>query len=294
MKSSALKLIPSFVQDKPLSLDERKPYLFFHIPKTAGLGFSSAMNSIYQHLRGRLPYQSLFARIDEVNTINGKKDLLSFEKLFTNFPQGGSGFVASHIPHHLLSTVTQPFKLITVLRDPVDRVVSSFGYYCMRNSIDTNATLFNEFINKEENRNITTKTILGINKATLKTGVLAAKVIKENFYAYCFVKDLDKMMSTILSIEGLPNLILGQENKTLDKYRYKISNEEKELVTELNLEDVNLVSTIGAGAIRLPEIDRGEQIHANSVLLEGSQTGEKYKADSSLVNTLDILPNIAI
>lgn len=296
MKSSNLKLIPSYIQNQPLSKSKRKPYLFFHIPKSAGMSFSTGMQNIYEHVGSKQSYPCCFVRCDDEKSEAGKQNFVSVGEFFERFSnEGVGGVVVSIMPDKVLEvTKKQPFKFITVLRDPVDRVVSSFGYYCMRNTIDPSEALFDVFIRKEENKNISTKTILGIKESTPGTGVLAAKIIQENFYAYCFVQDLDEMMSMILSYEGLPNLVLGQENKTLGKYRYEVLDAQRTLISELNTEDMNLVATIGPNSKRLPEIQRGDQVHSQTVVVEGDQSDEKYEANSSLVKTSDILSKVSI
>jgi hypothetical protein len=146
MKSPDQKFIASYIQTNNDSLEEKVPYFFFHIPKSAGMSLFGGLNSSYQIYNKSLSYNTLTVRADD--KIAHKNIIDELKKFFINKKKGSlGGIIASHIPNYLLQKINHPFKFITVLRDPVDRVISAFTYDCMRNSTEPSKSRRIEFIN---------------------------------------------------------------------------------------------------------------------------------------------------
>jgi hypothetical protein len=288
MKSPDQKFIASYIQTNNDSLEERVPYFFFHIPKSAGMSLFGGLSSTYQIYNKSLSYKSLAVRADD--KVQHKNIIDELKKFFNNKKKGElGGIIASHIPNYILQKINHPFKFITVLRDPVDRVISAFTYDCMRNSTEPSKSRLIEFINDESNRNISVKTLLGIDELSGGEGKVAAGLIKESFYAYCFVQDIDELTSAILSKEGLPNLVMGKENQTLNQYKYYANDDDRKLITSLNTEDCLLVSTLKMNSKQIPEIEKTSKLSSITIRVKGAQTSNKYEGEAMSVSTESLL-----
>lgn len=291
MLSPNIKLIPSYIQSNKLSTEKTVPYLFFHIPKSAGMSLFIGLGSGFHHGKDRLSFPYIVSRIDDE-----KKDLEVLSSLTEFFVKSESqevgGIIASHIPNKVLNAANTPFKFITVLRDPISRVMSAFTYDCMRNDIMPTSVLLNDFVKKESNQNIMTKTLLGINKIQGGEGVISAKMVKNNFYAYCFVSDLNELIESLITESGLPNIALGSENQTLEKFKYTGSEEDRLLIASMNKEDVDLVNEIGSGSKNIPAYEKTSNISDRTVKVMGDQTSSKYNGESALYKTEDLLKSV--
>lgn len=288
MLSQNLKLIPSYTQNKKPSTDKTVPYLFFHIPKSAGMSLFIGLGSGFHHGKDRLSFPYIVSRIDDE-----KKDSDVLSSLTDFFVEHKSkdvgGIIASHIPNKVLNSANTRFKFITVLRDPIDRVMSAFTYDCMRNDIIPTSILLNDFVKKQDNQDVMTKTLLGINTIKGGEGVVSANMVKESFYAYCFVSDLNELIESLITESGLPNIVLGSENQTLEKFKYKGTESDRQLIASMNKEDVELVNEIGFGSKNIPAYEKTKNISDRTVKVMGDQTSSKYNGESALYKTEDLL-----
>ncbi|NVK42149.1 MAG: hypothetical protein HWE39_12990 [Oceanospirillaceae bacterium] len=270
------EFIPSFKQS--MKADEKtRPYLFFHIPKSAGMSVVSGIASCYEQVESNLSYQAWYGRADDPKSQENQIVINAVKQYIQRHGENSvGGLVASHSPTSVLNEAGIEFKMITVLRGTVDRVLSAFNYDCMRKSIRPSTQAFQDFIHKPQYQNVSVKTLLGVSTIEGGEADIAATLVKDYFYAYCFIDDLNLMISSILSIEGLPNLQLGKENKTIDTFRYQASPEEIEQVKELNLEDQRLIDLLGYGSMKLPRFSTEFGMSENVVIVSGRQTSEKY------------------
>jgi len=112
-RSFATKDSPNLVATERLS--QPKPMLFLHIPKTGGSSFLTALGNIFGERRvRRLRYaeemaQAQIDRIvsDEIQDID---------------------CLVGHFPIHVFAKHLDTFRPFTILRDPVDRVMSLFRF----------------------------------------------------------------------------------------------------------------------------------------------------------------------
>jgi hypothetical protein len=268
--------IPSFQQ--AISTNHvTRPYLFFHIPKSAGMGLTAGFGSCYERAQVSLSYRPWHGRVDDPkghkdqHVINAVKEYIEI-----NGVDKVGGFVASHKPIVVLEEAGIEFKMVTVLRRTEDRVLSAFNYDCMRCNQEPTAVRLQAFIHLPNQQNVSVKTLLGIESISGGEADIAENLLKEYFYAYCFIEDINLMISAILSLEGLPNLQLGQENKTIDTFRYQPSQAELEQIKQLNQEDESLIELLGYGSLKLPEFDKSFGMSQSVVKVMSRQTSEKY------------------
>jgi len=94
-----------------------KSYIFVHIAKTAGSTLLSIMENVFN--RDEILY--LYDNDDYPQNVEGLKRMSGQEKrryrLFTG-----------HFPFGLHEYISQPCKYITILREPVDRVISTYNH----------------------------------------------------------------------------------------------------------------------------------------------------------------------
>ncbi|PIG90647.1 sulfotransferase family 2 domain-containing protein [Gloeocapsopsis sp. IPPAS B-1203] len=109
--------------------------IYVHIPKTAGTTLRHIVQSqFYPH--NIFEFYNL--RQQE------RKGLSKFEQL-SEFQKNNISFVSGHIGFGLHSLLTRPCTYITILREPVERVVSHYFYLQNRNAVSKETTL-EEFV----------------------------------------------------------------------------------------------------------------------------------------------------
>lgn len=90
--------------------------VFHHLPKTAGTAFSAALSNMF----GGDSYAWFHGPAGALQEINRN----------TKFKAVGGHF---HLSHRLAKEIKRPVVLITLFREPTDRVISNY-YYLQRNS----------------------------------------------------------------------------------------------------------------------------------------------------------------
>ena len=95
-----------------------RPVLFFHIPKCGGSTVTGYLHQQYQ------PKQ-----IFQIDGQNPKQSIDEFQAL-SDAIRSKYRLVIGHAAHHLLDYVGDDWISMTVLRDPIDRVVSHYYYAC--------------------------------------------------------------------------------------------------------------------------------------------------------------------
>jgi len=215
-------------------------FYIYHLPKTgATTVYSSLRSSFETHfkiLQNGIPnyIPPHIERIDDARALEVERFPLT------------SALIASHHPYGFHKKFTQSFKLITVLRDPYRRVLSSYTYDCMRRGVLPNTEGFIAFFRSEENRNMMTKQLSGLarpNVASSKDLQKAIDHLKQEFFIYGTTQHISKIISTLLKMNKMPNIICDHLNKTEDKYLMDGKEFEQE-IRELNAIDQELFAFV--------------------------------------------------
>ena len=100
-------------------------WYFIHIPKTAGSSFR-------QELATRLKPEANIVVDRTASDLPHRERLVAAVKGFLADPQyKNARFASGHVPHVVarpIFTQRKPLRLVTMLRDPVERVISDFRY----------------------------------------------------------------------------------------------------------------------------------------------------------------------
>lgn len=108
------------IQDKILNWSEATPddfFVFHHLPKTAGTALSSGLSNFY----GPDNYRWFHGPAGVVHELARGTDLKAL----------GGHF---HLNHPLASNIDEQLVMVTLFREPVDRVISN--YYYLRNNTE--------------------------------------------------------------------------------------------------------------------------------------------------------------
>ena len=122
------------------------PWCFIHIPKTAGVSFG---NQAAAHFR----YENVFLEESDYRLVaSGQLSYLDAlaQKLQAQAERMSSGdidFLGGHLQYRTVKHVLDSFtsiRLMTFLRDPVDRVISDYRY-CLSPAFPNHATFREKF-----------------------------------------------------------------------------------------------------------------------------------------------------
>jgi len=270
--------IPSFDGNH---LDNQPLIVFSHIPKSAGTSFNSAIIAAY----GQKGVENcLVGRIYSTNLLEIKDKITKFE----NNGLSVKGFISSTIPNITINTFNVPVRLITIIRGAVDRVISHYTYQCMREKTPSSISGLIEFYKSEDNQNVSCKTLMGKSNIKEGDGKACYELLQELYYAYCPVNKINTLTMSVLSTEGLPNVVIAKENYTLPEYKLTAIPEDviKDILN-LNLED-NILSEYVLNNYRIPNPVSKSSINGNTIKITCSQTEEQYKGVVESFMTTDL------
>ncbi|MFK9094773.1 sulfotransferase family 2 domain-containing protein [Bacillus salipaludis] len=153
-----------FIND---SVAQKEVILFVHIDKTAGQTLKGIIDKQYQisEVRKLKPPLTIESIMNEIPKDKASKIGCYFNHLedyLKRVPGGDEAFscIYGHIYFGAHSCLSKPFTYITMLRDPVDRVISHYYYLLAKNHFKT-FTSFEDFIQMDLNRNVQTQYISG-------------------------------------------------------------------------------------------------------------------------------------
>lgn len=255
--------------------------VFSHIPKSAGTSFNSAIIAAYgqhgvaNHLVGRI-YTS---------------NLLEIKEKVDRHKQLGhpiTGFISTTIPVKTITTFNVPVRLVTIVREASSRVISHYCYQCMRAQSKPTLEKFIEFYRLAENQNVACRTVLGTESIGTGDGLQAYQMLEQYYYAYCTIKDINALTMSVLSTEGLPNVVMAKENYTLSEYKLTdIPTEVLAEIAQLNQEDSVLYENVLARP-KIPNPINKSSINGNTIKITCDQNEERYKGIVESFLTTDL------
>lgn len=222
--------------------------LFIHIDKTAGQTLTQIIEEQYQisevyKLKKPLTLETL---LNEITIEKASKIGCYFEHLETylkQVPKGDTNIncIYGHIYFGAHRYLYKPYTYITMLRDPIDRVVSHFYYLQAKNHFKTN-TNFEDFISDNLNRNVQTQYISG--QFTPK-GTPDIQKAKENMGKYFSIVGITEMFNESVFLMkkqfGWQDIIYSKRNVTVNRpSKDQLSKEIIDLVKRHNELDIEL------------------------------------------------------
>lgn len=212
--------------------------IFLHIPKAGGTSF-------FELLRRHYGTESVF----HILTEKGKNNVEQFEQL-TPDQKAKIHFISGHVSYGFHQQLKIPPDYITILRNPVDRVLSNY-YYIRSNKNHrlhdkVNNLTFEEYLSSGENPQLDngmTRLISGehppIGQCDEKMLEKAKKNLKNDF---AIVGILERQKESMLLFKEYFqwNFFPVFEVKNAGKYDQRIDKRTLRLVNEMNALDVEL------------------------------------------------------
>ncbi|AWL11691.1 hypothetical protein HMF8227_01210 [Saliniradius amylolyticus] len=239
-----LHFLRSFQGVTPLD----KPIFFYHVPKTGGISLTNIfqLSGHLQNLlaKGRpLQYLSAGAQV----RLGGQSDMDSLLAQLRQHPNAKCSWLSGHVSFGMHKQFPQPVELVTIVRDPVKRVKSSYTYQCMRAQEQPSVEGFKAFIAEPDNQNLMVKQLNPSGPEAVEQpgfdGSVAAHQVLEQFDTVGITEDIHAIQEYYLSRKQLPCVIYETFNQTLDKYKLDLSSFDDELES-LNAIDRLFFNTI--------------------------------------------------
>jgi len=147
-------------KDRASPMAECDPYLFVHLPKTAGTSFRLAVQRTFG---GRVAYDygvETPATSDLVRQyVYRQADLPA---LHERLRRDRIVMLGGHVPYERYASIFTPSQVITFLRDPVERIVSEYHHACRMNGFE--GTLL-KFAERPHHRNRQSAILHGVSLA---------------------------------------------------------------------------------------------------------------------------------
>ena len=229
------------------SIKQEESVIFLHIPKTAGSTLSKIVEQQYDSstvfkLKNDCPQESIheFKRLPEAD----KKKIQ---------------LIKGHMPFGLHEFLPQPSSYITMLRDPVKRIISSYffvlrtpNHYLYEKVTSSNMSL-KEYvcsgISRElDNDQVRLLSAINAKKKDVNFGQcsiemleLAKKNLKENFAVVGLSERFDETLILLKRTFGWKNLFYVKQNVTKSRpYKQEISKDILALIAKQNHLDIEL------------------------------------------------------
>lgn len=144
--------------------------MFVHIPKTAGTTFNSVLSYQYGHRRSVwVPWDNVRVEDTIDRLADGDRDRLTL--------------VRGHFPFGWHEYLERPVRYITMLRHPVDRVVSLYYYFrqgpdCQEHRLARSCRSVEEFVAREETLQVDNDQVRRISGQPVGFGEVTSRVLQ--------------------------------------------------------------------------------------------------------------------
>jgi hypothetical protein len=149
------------------SVSQKEVILFIHIDKTAGQTLTGIIDEQYRvseacKLKPPLTIESILHEVPSGKAFKIGCYYDHLEAYLNRVPGGDETIhcIYGHIYFGAHRCLSKPFTYMTMLRDPVDRVISHYYYLLAKHHFKTNVS-FEDFIRLDVNRNVQTQYISG-------------------------------------------------------------------------------------------------------------------------------------
>ncbi|MEH7223931.1 sulfotransferase family 2 domain-containing protein [Bacillus sp. JJ1566] len=218
--------------------------LFLHIPKTGGQTFGKIIENQYQisevqKLRRHQTMGELLSRVSKEQTTKIGCNVEHLEKYLQQTTDGDVNISCAygHMHFGLHRYLSKPYTYATMLRDPIDRVVSHY-YYFLGKGHFKKETSFEEFITTPKFFNFQTLYLSGGTTPDLD-------IAKANLNAYFPVVGITELFEESIFLMkkefGWNDIVYKKKNVTAVRPpKEQISKEIMDLIVEHNKMDIEL------------------------------------------------------
>lgn len=234
-----------FIRSKKSPRAEVRPVFFYHLPKCGGMTVHSvaveAWRCVINYAESNL--EIVVGRLDAP------------EEICRN--QQPYAYLSSHLPFGIHRQLPGDPYLLTVVREPVARVLSQYTYSRMRSGLPVSADECRAFFCREENTNVMVKSLAGkAAEQPLIDGDLhrARHNLDRHFSFVGTTDDITEICEAYLRLCGLPNVLSQRINRTAPGYQLATDDFAEE-IRALNAADAELFDDVQA---------RGPVIHADA------------------------------
>ncbi|MBU2884050.1 sulfotransferase family 2 domain-containing protein [Psychrosphaera sp. B3R10] len=238
--------------------DSIKPIFLYHVPKTGGLSFQTAIEWARLNLITALKLKGIDNPLPLVARTANPNELKNLNHNFFYL-------LSTHLPYgsHFLPK-TSDFELMCIFRDPIDRISSAFSYQCMRQNIIPTQKNFIKFFRNPENINRFCKQLHpnAINEE-VEDSKAVIKNLDENFSTVVTLDTLHDAIEYYLSLFNLPNVLQKRTNRTLKQFKIDTTQFTDE-INELNEEDLLLYQDVKSNS-KIPELKDQESNAINNI-----------------------------
>jgi hypothetical protein len=225
------------------NFNRERAVIFLHIPKTAGTTISDIIERSY------LP-KNLYSRYE----ISPDRYVIEFEQI-PEAKRKEFKIIQGHLYFGIHKLLPQPSTYFTILRDPVERVISDYYYIRRHKKHPFHQTLISEQMSLEDliirgeyhPDNCQTRYLSGVGKSishgqcTQEALELAKKNLSEYFSVVGILEEFDKTLLILQKRFGWKNIFYTIQNQTKQRLlKDRISEETLSLIHKYNQMDLQL------------------------------------------------------
>lgn len=226
------KFVPSFL----IVSKETKPLFFNHIEKTGGTTLTGILASI------TVCWGKQYRFIDMEYGL-GLKPIPSKmrQDIISELRHDNILAIVGHSHYGFHLNFGTAFNLVTVVRNPIDRVVSGYFWKCRYNRNDISQEDFAVHLKQEKSRNVCAKYVSGQNGFGNEGKILdRCKQNLERYFAFCTTENLDRMASFILTRYGSGGVVFNDSKKETDPRKQEFKEQFEDQIIKLNEVDYSL------------------------------------------------------
>ena len=201
-----------YLCQKYKSIKKKKPLLFFHVPKSAGTTFSVIFSWLFK----------IQTRIKGPLFINNDKGGKTAFELFNECPNydfyNKFDFIYGHLPFETYSLLKKTFLTISLIREPVERVLSHYNWMLNRGYCNKNDDVQNLFDNNKITKNTITNQFSGQGFKNINSDNdlnLAYENLSKNIDLIYKSEDIFLLIKKIISDYDLPNVLFQNQQESL-------------------------------------------------------------------------------
>lgn len=216
MPNAAFKYVTGYADAAPATDLRGHSLLFTHIPKTAGTTFGHILHAVA--LAQKTPF--LYARGTIYGQFHGASKGEAMQE-FGRWPEAAlhtRSYLSGHLPYGMHRVIKHPCFYVTMLRDPVPRLLSQYHFGMQRGGWNEDASI-SEIIQKGLLAdNLQTRMVAGLgNQATPCTAETLKSAIRHLRSEYTIVgisERFDDMLKLMIALLGWPDIAYGNRQVT--------------------------------------------------------------------------------